>query len=152
MEKRAYAQNKWADNPLPLSIVQRKRIIRFHLAAATGDLKSLQDHCDSTILNQANSKGNTALYLASAHGHEELVKYLLEYSEIDLHTKNHENLKAADQISNLSLADLFKEKLSINLKGSNEERKDTLNRLEWRIQNLSLNQISAIKPKKPLKT
>ncbi len=144
MEKRAYAKKKWTDNPLPLSIDQRKKIIRFHLAAATGDLKGLQDHCDTTTLNQANSKGNTALHLASAHGHEELVKYLLEYSDIDLHTKNHENLKAADQISHLSLADLFKERLSINLKDSTEETKDTLNRLERRIQDLSFNQETSL--------
>ena len=139
MENREEARKKWFGSQLPLLIDQRKRIICFHLAAAKGDLKSLQDHCDATTLNQVNSKGNTALHLASAHGHEELVKYLLEYSEIDLHKINHENLKAADQVNNLTLANLFKEKLSINLKGSTEERKDTLNRLERRIQDLSLN-------------
>src|SRR5436190_4164206 len=137
MEKREYAKNKWADNPLPLPIDQRKRIIRFHLAAATGDLKNLQDHCDNTTLNQANAKGNTALHLACAHGYEELVKFLLECSEIDLHKINHENIKAVDQISNLFLANLFKDKLFTNRKGSPEERKDTLHRLEQCIQNLN---------------
>lgn len=123
---------------------QKKKIVCFLVAAATGDLKSLQDNCDSFTLNQTNAKGNSALHLACEQGHEEILKFLLEQPEIDIHKENNENKKAAELVRNLFSADLFEEKLlKITLK--TEDREDTLSKLNQRKEILSKETIPAVR-------
>ena len=110
-----------------ISILQKKKSICFLLAAATGDLKSLQENCDDFTLNQTNAKGNTALHLACQYGHETIINFLFQQTEIDLHQENHEKLKAVELVNSLFIATLFEEKL-LNITET-EERKDTLSRL-----------------------
>lgn len=114
-----------------ISIIQKRKSICFLLAAATGDLKSLQENCDGFILNQTNAKGNTALHLACQHGHESIVNFLFQQTEIDLHQENHEKLKAVELVNSLFLATLFEEKL-LDTIAKTEERNDTLSRLSQR--------------------
>ncbi|WP_342146660.1 ankyrin repeat domain-containing protein [Rickettsiella endosymbiont of Aleochara curtula] len=127
-----------------ISIAQKRKSIVFLLAAATGDLAKIQETCDADILNIGNSKGNTALHLACEHGHEEIVKFLLQQPEIDLHKENHESIKAAERVSNLSLVSLFEDKL-LTIIPKAEHRNDTLSRLNQRKEILSHETMSALR-------
>ncbi|MCH9636487.1 MAG: ankyrin repeat domain-containing protein [Gammaproteobacteria bacterium] len=131
MENRERAKNEWVTifSNINLPIANKRKSIGFLLAAATGDLTKLKDHCDSFTLNQVNAKGNTALHLACDRGHDEIIKYLLEQPEVNLDKKNNENIKAIDLLSNPLLATLFKEKFFGIEEKTTEDKKDNGNRL-----------------------
>lgn len=84
------------------------------------------------------------MHLACEHGHEEIVKFLLQQPEIDLHKENHESIKAAERVSNLSLVSLFEDKL-LTIIPKAEHRNDTLSRLNQRKEILSHETMSALR-------
>lgn len=127
-----------------ISILPKRKSICFLLAAATGDLKSLQENCDDFTLNQTNAKGNTALHLACQHGHETIVKFLFQQAALDLHQENYEQLKAVELLSSLFLATLFEEKL-LDTTSTTEETKETLSRLNKRKEVLFTETTPALK-------
>lgn len=146
MENREKIKTQYVSifSEIKISITQKRKIVCFLVAAATGDLKSLQDNCDSFTLNQTNAKGNSALHLACEQGHEEILKFLLEQPEIDIHKENNENKKAAELVRNLFSANLFEEKLlKITLK--TEDREDTLSKLNQRKEILNKETIPAVR-------
>lgn len=126
-----------------ISILQKRKSICFLLAAATGDLKSLQENCDGFTLNQTNAKGNTALHLACEHGHETIINFLFQQTEIDLHQENREKLKAVELVNSLFLATLFEENLLDT--PETEKRKETLSRLNTRKEVLFNETMSALR-------
>ena len=91
---------------------QKRKSVSFLVAAAMGNLRQVQALCDDYTLNASNSRGNTALHLACEQGHSEILKFLFQQSQINLHLLNAENKKAVDLIKDLSIAELIKEKLN----------------------------------------
>ena len=51
-------------------------------AAEKGDLPTLQSLVDKVNVNSRDSKGRTALRLASSYGHLDVVKFLLSRSDV----------------------------------------------------------------------
>lgn len=92
---------------------QRKKCIRFLVAAATGNLTQVKDLCDEYTLNASNSKGNTALHLASENNHEDILKFLFHQPNINLHQVNIAGKKAVDIIAHLSTAALWQKMLTM---------------------------------------
>ncbi len=113
-----------------ISIDQKRKIITFQVAAQSGDLATIQKNCDVDTLNACNLNGDTPLHLACKYGHTEIVKFLLEQPGIDLHKENHMQIQAVDLISNLFLANLFKDKLLAIAK--TEDKNITLSSLNQR--------------------
>ena len=96
--EKTYIQQCMENRMTVATYEQKRKSIAFLLAAATGDLRKIQENCDAYTLNAYNPKGNTALHLAREHGHDDIVKYLLEQPGIDL------DKKAADLCSHSNLA------------------------------------------------
>ncbi|MEN9449573.1 MAG: hypothetical protein RJA83_187, partial [Pseudomonadota bacterium] len=96
-----------------ISPEQRKKCIRFLVAAATGNLTQVKDLCDEYTLNASNSKGNTALHLASENNHVDILKFLFHQPNINLHQANIAGKKAVDVIEYLSTAELWQKMLTI---------------------------------------
>ncbi|MGC1854076.1 MAG: ankyrin repeat domain-containing protein [Candidatus Aquirickettsiella sp.] len=119
-----------------ISTDQKRKIITYQVAAQSGDLATIQKNCDVDTLNACNLNGDTPLHLACKYDHTEIVKFLLEQPGIDLHKKNHKQIQAVDLISNLPLANLFKDKL-LTIVPKTEHRNDTLSRLNQRKEILS---------------
>ncbi|WP_342219500.1 ankyrin repeat domain-containing protein [Rickettsiella endosymbiont of Miltochrista miniata] len=96
-----------------ISPEQRKKCIRFLVAAATGNLTQVKDLCDEYTLNASNSKGNTALHLASENNHDDILKFLFRQPNINLHQANIAGKKTVDIIAHLSTAALWQKMLTM---------------------------------------
>lgn len=96
-----------------LSPEQRRKGICFRVAAARGNLAEVQKNCDAYTLNTSNSKGNTALHLASENGHIDILKFLFHQPQINCHQSNLAGKKAVDVITQLSVAKLWQKMLSL---------------------------------------
>lgn len=88
---------------------QIRKAIRFRVAAAQGNLLDVQKYCDAYTLNSRDAKDNTALHLASAKGHNEILKFLFQQPRINFHPLNAEGKKAIDLINQRSTAKLWQE-------------------------------------------
>lgn len=96
-----------------ISQEQRRKAISFRVAVAQGNLQNVQNYCDAYTLNSQDAKNNTVLHLASEKGHNEILTFLFQQPEVNLHLSNAENKKAVDLINQRSTAKLWHELLLI---------------------------------------
>ncbi|WP_339049529.1 hypothetical protein [Rickettsiella endosymbiont of Xylota segnis] len=86
-----------------ISQEQKRKAINFRVAVVKGDLESAQSYCDAYTLNSVDAKGNTALHLACEKSKKEILAFLFEQDQIDLHKENSEGKKPLELVKNLSV-------------------------------------------------
>jgi len=86
-----------------ISQEQKRKAICFRVAAAQGNLLDVQKYCDAYTLNSVDAKGNTALHLACEKSKKEILAFLFEQDQIDLHKENSEGKKPLELVKNLSI-------------------------------------------------
>lgn len=96
-----------------ISQEQKRKAINFQVAVAQGNLLNVQRYCDAYTLNSQNSKGDTALHIASEKAHNEILVFLFQQSKTHFHLRNSENKKAVELINERSTAKLWQELLII---------------------------------------
>lgn len=68
-----------------ISQEQKRKAINFQVAVAQGNLLNVQRYCDAYTLNSQNSKGDTALHIASEKAHNEILVFLFQQSKTHFH-------------------------------------------------------------------
>lgn len=86
-----------------ISQEQKRKAINFRVAIVKGDLESAQSYCDVYTLNSIDARGNTPLHLACEKGEKEMLAFLFEQDQIDLHKENSEGKKPLELVKNLSV-------------------------------------------------
>lgn len=86
-----------------ISQEQKRKAINFRVAVAQGNLENTQRYCDAYTLNSVDAKGNTALHLACEDNTKEILAFLFEQAQIDIHKENNEGKKPLELIKNLSV-------------------------------------------------
>ncbi len=66
---------------------QKRKAINFRVAVAQENLENTQRYCDAYTLNSVDAKGNTALHLACEKRNKEILAFLFEQDQIDIHKK-----------------------------------------------------------------
>ncbi|TLY47865.1 MAG: ankyrin repeat domain-containing protein [Gammaproteobacteria bacterium] len=86
-----------------ISQEQKRKAINFRVAVAQENLENVQRYCDVYTLNSVDAKGNTALHLACEKSKKEILTFLFEQYQIDIHKKNNEGNKPLELVKNLSV-------------------------------------------------